>query len=350
MAYDSETYGQSPFGNSSKSAVSKEKSAETSVSSTSNGSSTSTGQEPEDSFGVSVDNEQADSLDIGPDNLAAFPSLTSSPTSSATSKAASKATRPNKAKKKTSHYKRSSTRSRKSAKDTSAAEASAFANALNPENISPTVGRLSEKLGIGKVLDQVSSRLGSSGTSARLGAEAQSSTKGKKAKASKSSARKSSTSKKKAEEAAQIEAEAAAMHRFQEEDRRAYLSLLYKTGVSALVWAVLRLSRHEFSDDVDRIINTFIHPALIAVIALLSAVALTFWLRHILRDLAKHTQQLSADAEETGGKNYRPTLEIVGDSLEYNPQLRKKLSTLFNVTTSLICSLISYLVVFAAFP
>lgn len=170
-------------------------------------------------------------------------------------------------------------------------------------------------------------------------------------KSSKKSTRKSK--KTKASKAAQAEAaaaEEAIARRFREEDRSTYLSLLYKTGISALVWAVLRLSRHEFADDVDRIINIIIHPLLIALVALLSLVGLTFWLRQLLNDLARHTQQLSTDAEETEGKNYRPTLDIVGDSLEYNPQLRKSFAALFNATSILVCALISYLIVFTAFP
>ena len=145
-------------------------------------------------------------------------------------------------------------------------------------------------------------------------------------------------------------AEAEVAHRFQAENRNAYLSLLYKTGISGLIWAVLRLLHYELPKNVFAIINIIIHPLTIATLALLAAVALTFWLRYLLNDLAIHTQQLHADAETPDGKNYRPTLEIVGDSLEYNPQLRKNFAALFNVASILICSLASYLMIFAAFP
>lgn len=164
---------------------------------------------------------------------------------------------------------------------------------------------------------------------------------------------KSSTRKSKKSKSAKAEIEAAEAEiarRFQAENRNAYLSLLYKTGVSGLIWAVLRLLRHELPKDVFAIINTIIHPLVIAAIALLAAIALTFWLRYLLNDLAIHTRQLHTDAETPEGKNYRPTLEIVGDSLEYNPKLRKNFAALFNAASILICSLASYLMIFAAFP
>ena len=135
-----------------------------------------------------------------------------------------------------------------------------------------------------------------------------------------------------------------------EEDRRAYLSLLYKTGISGLVWAVLRLLRHELSDKAIAIINSLIDPIMIATVALIGIIGITFWSRRILNDLAQHTQQLQADAETEDDKNYRPTIEIVGDSLEYNPMLRKHLAQLFNAASILLCSLVSYLVTFALFP
>ncbi len=144
--------------------------------------------------------------------------------------------------------------------------------------------------------------------------------------------------------------EAAIARRFETEDRAAYLSLLYKTGISALVWAVLRLSRHELPDKSDRIVNILTHPLLISACALLCVVGLTFWLRYLLKDLAEHTQQLHVDAEETSGKNYRPTLEIVGDALEYNPKFRKQIALLFNVASILICTLISYLITSVLLP
>ncbi|MGC1309380.1 MAG: hypothetical protein WA885_19335 [Phormidesmis sp.] len=153
--------------------------------------------------------------------------------------------------------------------------------------------------------------------------------------------------------AAQADVEAveqAVTRRFFEEDKRAYLSLLYKTGVSGLIWAVLRLLRYELSEKAIATINALIDPLMIATVALISVIALTFWTRRLLNDLARHTQQLHADAEMPDGKNYRPTLEIVGDSLEYNPKLRKNFAALFNAASILICSLISYLVTFALFP
>ena len=160
-------------------------------------------------------------------------------------------------------------------------------------------------------------------------------------------------SSKKAKADAKAEAEAAELaiaRRFLEEDRRVYLSLLYKTGISGLVWAVLRLLRHELSENAIAIINTLIDPVMIATVALIGIIGLTFWSRRILNDLAKHTQQLQADAESTDDKSYRPTLEIVGDSLEYNPMLRKNLGRVFNASSILLCSLVSYLITFALFP
>lgn len=150
----------------------------------------------------------------------------------------------------------------------------------------------------------------------------------------------------KAAEAAKAEleaAEAAVARRFLEEDQRAYLSLLQKTGISGLVWAVLRLSPYELPDDATAIVNIIINPLLIATLAFAAMVGLTFWLRTLLNDLARHTQQLQIDAEDE--KNNRPTLEILGDSLEYNPKLRKSLVRFFNVSSILICSLVSYLLV-----
>ncbi|MEM6450384.1 MAG: hypothetical protein AAF703_08730 [Cyanobacteria bacterium P01_D01_bin.105] len=169
--------------------------------------------------------------------------------------------------------------------------------------------------------------------------------------ASNKSAKRKSSKKAKAEAKAEAEAaELAVARRFFEEDRRAYLSLLYKTGISGLVWAVLRLLRHELSAKAIAIINTLIDPIMIATIALIGILGITFWARRLLNNLAQHTQRLQADAEATDDKSYRPTLEIVGDSLEYNPQLRKNLARLFNVTSILLCSLVSYLITFALFP
>jgi hypothetical protein len=145
-------------------------------------------------------------------------------------------------------------------------------------------------------------------------------------------------------------AEQAVARRFFEEDRSAYLSLLYKTGISGLVWAVLRLSRYEMSKDAIAIINIVIHPTVIATVAFAFAIGLTFATRRLLNDLARHTQQLHADAEAPDGKNFRPTLEIVGDAIEYNPKLRKNFALLFDAASILVCSLVSYLVTFALFP
>lgn len=188
-----------------------------------------------------------------------------------------------------------------------------------------------------------------SGTS--TAAKPKSTTRGK-SKASQSTTRQRKKSKpaKSAEIEAIEAAEAEAARRFRLENRNAYLSLIYKTGISGLIWAVLRLLRYELPKDVFAIINIVIHPLVIAAIALLATVGLTFWLRYLLNDLAIHTQQLHTDAETPDGKNYRPTLEIVGDSLEYNPKLRKNLAALFNAASILICSLASYLMIFAAFP
>jgi hypothetical protein len=146
------------------------------------------------------------------------------------------------------------------------------------------------------------------------------------------------------------DADQALAQRFFEEDRSAYLSLLYKTGISGLVWAVLRLSRHELSEQAVGIINTAINPLIVATVALIAVIALTFWLRYLLKDLAMHTQRLHSDAEMPDSKNFRPTLEIVGDALDYNPKLRKNLAILFNAASILICSLVSYLITSALLP
>ena len=152
-------------------------------------------------------------------------------------------------------------------------------------------------------------------------------------------------------------AEQAVALRFFEEDRSAYLALLYKTVISGLVWAVLRLSwtvlrlsDNGLSKEAIALIKLAIHPAVIAALALACAVALTFWARRLLKDLARHTQQLHLDAEAPDGKSFRPTLEIVGDSLDYNPKLRKNVALLFDTASILICSLVSYLIAFVLFP
>ncbi|MGB3300929.1 MAG: hypothetical protein WBA76_21895 [Phormidesmis sp.] len=153
------------------------------------------------------------------------------------------------------------------------------------------------------------------------------------------------------------DAETAIAQRFFEEDRSAYLSLLYKTIISGLVWAVLRLawtvlqlSNSGLSKEAIALIKIAIHPAVIATVALACAVALTFWTRHLLKDLAAHTQQLHIDAEAPAGNSFRPTLEIIGDSLAYNPKLRKNIALLFDAASILICSLASYLIAFVLFP
>lgn len=89
---------------------------------------------------------------------------------------------------------------------------------------------------------------------------------------------------------------------------------------------------------------------MIAAIAFIATIGLTFWTRYLLNDLAMHTQQLHSEAEAPDGTNYRPTLEIVGDALEYNPKFRKNLAILFNAASILICSLVSYLIAFVLFP
>ena len=146
-------------------------------------------------------------------------------------------------------------------------------------------------------------------------------------------------------------ADSAVVNRFDDEDRRAYLSLLYKTGISGLVWAVLRLSRYELSERAIATVNIIAPPAgHSSTIALLAIVGLTFWLRYLLKDFARHTQQLHAEAETPDAQNYRPTLEIVGDALEYNPKLRKNFAALFNAASILVCSLVSYLITSAVLP
>ena len=174
----------------------------------------------------------------------------------------------------------------------------------------------------------------------------------------KTSNRKSKKSK--ASKTAKVEADAAEQaveQRFFEEDRSAYLSLLYKTVISGLVWAVarlswtvLRLSDNGLSKETIALIKIAIHPVVIAAVALACTVALTFWARRLLKDLARHTQQLHLDAEAPEGKSFRPTLEIVGDSLDYNPRLRKNIALLFDTASILICSLVSYLIAFVLFP
>ena len=201
-------------------------------------------------------------------------------------------------------------------------------------------------------LSSITGQLTGNKTSKATAGKSAATTPKSKSRTSKSTTRKSKKSK--SAKAAEIEAieaaEAEVARRFQAENRNAYLSLIYKTGISGLIWAVLRLLRHELPKDVFAVINVIIHPLVIAAITLVGAIALTFWLRYLLNDLAIHTQQLHADAETPDGKNYRPTLEIVGDSLEYNPKLRKNFAALFNAASILICSLASYLMIFAAFP
>ncbi len=167
------------------------------------------------------------------------------------------------------------------------------------------------------------------------------------AKASSRKSKKPSSSK----AATQVEtAEQLTDRRFTEEDRRAYLSLLYKTGISGLVWAVLRLSRYELSERAIAIINALIDPLMVATVTFIAVIALTFWTRRLLSDLARHTQRLHADAEMPDDKSFRPTLEIVGDALEFNPKFRKNVAALSNAASIVICSLVSYLITFTLFP
>ncbi len=226
--------------------------------------------------------------------------------------------------------------------------------------VPPMVGKLAGKLGLGTSTGDGSVSGSSSGTSSSNSTAGASSRRKSRAtskqttgRSAAKSATATATRKGKKTKAAQVETEATEgviARRFQAEDRAAYLSLLYKTGISALVWAVLRLSRHELPDRSDRIINLLIHPLLVATFALLAVVGLTFWLRYLLNGIAQHTQQLHADAEETSGKTYRPTLEIVGDSLEYNPKLRKNLARLFDAASILVCTLVSYLLTSVLLP
>ena len=290
MAYDSKTFGQSPFG-AAKPDVNKPAPAQ-----------------PEVAESMPVD----DGLDKGPEEFA-----------------------------------------KEAAKQTSNAEAAPSAPKLKDRfpDLSSITGQLT-----GRKEDTPSttqsksqSRGQSKGTTAKRTTRSKSKTGQS---TSRSTTRKSKKSKSaKAVEIEAIEsAEAEAARRFRIENRNAYISLVYKTGISGLIWAVLRLLRHELPKDVFAVINIIIHPLVIAAIALFAAVGLTFWLRYLLNDLAIHTQQLHIDAETPDGKNYRPTLEIVGDSLEYNPKLRKNFAALFNAASILICSLASYLMIFAAFP
>ncbi|MEL7332421.1 MAG: hypothetical protein AAFN12_09225 [Cyanobacteria bacterium J06560_2] len=329
MAYDSKTYGQSPFGNPKKSSGAESKSA-----------ASATPTQP-----AAPPNIADDGLDQGPGEWKA---PTPSPRQTV--------------EKVTNEKKTTSQVSTRASSSAAKSNASTVDEATQPK-IPPVVGRLAGKLGLGKLSDKLPGNLASQlqldGVSGAETAtrKSRSSTKtatGKTAtgKTSKAASGKSTRKSKKAREAeaAQAETEAAIARRFQEEDRNTFLSLIYKTAISALVWAVLRLSRHELSEDADAIINIIIDPLLVSAIALVAVIAMTFWLRHLLNDLARHTQQLNMDAEETSGKNYRPTLEIVGDSLEYNPKLRKNFALLWNVSTILICSLVSYLVTSALLP
>jgi len=315
MAYDSKTYGQSPFGSPKKPGGPAKPKAKKSS--------------PPPTKPV-VD----DGLDQGPEEF-----------SSATKPAVATAPFPT--------------------ISTSARPATTEDDQAAKLGIPASVSQLAGKLGIGKsVLDKVSNLTGNGlagidlGPTATGNKSADSSTASRRksratTKASKVAAKSTRKSKKaKAAELAQAETEAAeaeVARRFQEEDQRTYFSLLYKTGISGLVWSVLRLSRYELPDDAIAVINILINPLLIGVIAFLSMVGLTFWLRHLLNDLARHTQKLHTDAEVSDGKNYRPTLEIVGDSLEYNPKLRQNFAKLFNAASILICTLVSYLLTILPF-
>ena len=214
-----------------------------------------------------------------------------------------------------------------------------------PFSTVPTVqppDRLADQFDIEKDADQAASTPKRKSRTSSRSATAKASQKAKKSKTT----NKASKTAKSAPETA----EEAIARRFLEEDRSAYLSLLYKTAISGLVWAVLRLVRHQVSERAIAIINIVIHPVLVSTLALIGTIGLTFWLRHLLKDLALHTQQLTVDAEAPDSKNYRPTLDIVGDSLEYNPNLRKQLSHLFNAASILICTLISYVMTSLLLP
>lgn len=318
MAYDSKTYGQSPFGSPKKTGGADKPKPKSNLPSAPSAPSVPV-----------VD----DGLDQGPGEF------------SAAEKTAAK----------TSPFPTLST----SAK----AQTTADDSAAKP-GIPASVSQLAGKLGISQsVLDKVSGLTGNGlagvvGGSPDAAAKETTSTTSKRksrttAKTSKTASKSTRKSKKsKAAELAQAEAEAAeaeVARRFQEEDQRAYFSLLYKTGISGLVWSVLRLSRYELPEDAIAIINFIIHPLLIGSIAFITMVVLTFWFRRLLNDLARHTQQLHTDAEVSDGKNYRPTLEIVGDSLEYNPKLRQNFARLFNVASTVICTLVSYLITILPF-
>ena len=305
MAYDSKTYGQSPFGNAPKP----------------DGSEESKPKIPT----VPID----DGLDQGPGELSAAPPAISKATSAKT-QIPNKPVAPN-----------------ATPGDSPAAKSA----------IPASVTQIANRLGLGKAVETViggaSTSADDSSPSGRSSRKSRTTaTSTAKAKTTKKSTKRKSK-KTKAAELAQAEVEAAEAEiarRFLEEDRSAYMSLLYKTGISGLVWAVLRLSRHELSDDAIALINILIHPILIDALSLCAVVGLTFWMRRLLVDLAYHTQQLNEDAETSEGKNYRPTLEIVGDALEYNPKLRRNLNLLFNASSILICALISYLITSALLP
>ncbi len=322
MAYDSKTYGQSPFGSPKKPDGPNKSSNKTEATAPSSAPSKPV-----------IDN----GLDRGPGEV--------SPTSRPTVKP--------------------------SPFPTVSASASAVTNAEDQAaqpGIPASVSQLVSKLGISQsVLDKVSGLAEkglagseSIGTSDRLAAPAaketaapaskrRSRTTAKSQKTASKSGRKSKKSKAEVAQSETAAAEAEVARRFQAEDQRTYISLLYKTGVSGLVWSVLRLSRYELPEDAIAIINIIIHPLLIGTLAFVTVVILTFWLRRLLNDLARHTQQLHTDAEISDGKNYRPTLEIVGDSLEYNPKLRQNFARLFDVASILICTLVSYLVTILPF-
>lgn len=261
MAYDSKTFGQSPFGNVSKPGVSK----------------------PNDTGKTSPD----DGLDIG--------SKKNSPTANTAQR------------KSTSSFSAPSTNT--------LSGISSSSSAATVKSSSPTAEKTTKRKSKGSKTGAKSTR------------------KSKKAKAAEVAAA----------DAAALEAEIA--RRFLEEDQQAYLSLLQYTAISGLVWAVLRLSRYELSKEAIAVVNVLINPLVISIVALCSVATLTFLARRLLKDLANHTRKLQIDAETEDSKNFRPTIEIVGDALEYNPKLRKNIARLFNAAAILACSLISYLLV-----
>ena len=221
MAYDSKTYGQSPFGAPKKPDGAKGNDVPAKETPLKNAASTSPVVRPS-SETMRKATVMDDGLDQGPEQvslLGAFPETEASPTNT-TNKWIDKLSLG------------------KSAAD------SFVEGIMSPAAEPKKTSRAANKSATG--------RAGTRKTAAKSGSKSKSTRKSKKAKAA---------------EVARAEAdaaEAAVAQRFREEDQSAYLSLVYKTGISALVWAVLMLLRHELSDDAIAIINIIIHPLLIA--------------------------------------------------------------------------------------